>query len=312
VINTEISKQKLKPYRTEEELTIAPQQACPNAKGKLRIVMNYEPWKPPPKPKPERRTLRGIDDIPQQPTPFCLRSLSTEQDHRLWNVTFIGRSEKKLRDGIDLRLDSDDVSGIHAAIEIYGDKLRDWIVQVTDESSTSGTEVDGVPVVPGQPVAIGTGNAIRFGRGQIWILERKALKPRSRLPRAQDTLFAENEYSLHIDSLETLNTLLRCPEWVDFTEVVLERLNLLNEAPCADYIEIRDESEAILSTHQITTPEEMNDYNMADVLVELQLGGRVMFRLTSDPYLLAPMVERHRLKKEELQKRLEEREDLPE
>jgi len=311
VINTEISKQKLKPYRTEEELTLVPQQACLKAQGKLRIVMSYEPWKPAPKPKPVKRTLQGIDDIPQNPTPFCLRSLTSQVDHRLWNVTFIGRSEKKLRDGVDLRLNSDDVSSIHAAIEIYGDQLRDWVVQVTDESSTSGTEVDGVPVVPGHPVAIGTGAAIRFGRKEIWILERKALKPRSRLPKAQDTLFAENEYSLQIDSLETLNTLLRCPEWTDFTEVCLERLNLLNEAPCADFIEIRDESDTILSTHQVMTPEEMNEFNVTDILRNIDLGGRVMLRLTSDPYLLAPMVERHAQKKAELQKRIEERDDLP-
>merc|ERR1712159_704512 len=102
------------------------------------------------------------------------------------NVTFVGRSERKLRDGVDLRLDSEDVSSIHAAIEIYGDKLREWVVQVTDESSTSGTEVDGVPVVKGTPVVIDTGVAIRFGRKEMWILERKALKPRSRLPKVED------------------------------------------------------------------------------------------------------------------------------
>merc|ERR1711988_268351 len=105
-------------------------------------------------------------------------------------------------------LQSDDVSSIHAAIEIYGDSVREWVVRVTDEGSTSGTEVDGVPVKAGDPLVIGTGVALRFGRREIWILERKALKPRSRLPKAQDTLFAENEYSLHIADVETLNTLL--------------------------------------------------------------------------------------------------------
>lgn len=309
VINTEIPKQK-KPYRIEEELSILPQQACPTAKGRLRIVMSYEPWKPPPKPKPEKREVQGVEDIPQNPVPFALRSLMTNEDHRLWNVTFVGRSERKLRDGVDLRLDSEDVSSIHAAIEIYGDNLREWVIQVTDESSTSGTEVDGKLVLPGTPFVIETGAAIRFGRKEMWILERKALKPRSRLPKAQDHLFIENEYNLKISDIETLNTLLRCPEWVDFTEVFLEKMGLFNEAPCADYIEIRDDSNALISTHQVTTPEEMNDYNMVDVLRYIDLGGHIILRLTSDPYLLAPMVERHRLKKAELQKRMEEREDL--
>lgn len=310
VVDTEIKSSKLKNYKTEEELEIKPQQACLKAQGKLRIVMNYEPWKPPKKEKKQKQSLHGVGDLPKNPTPFCLRSLSTEEDHRLWNVTFIGRSEKKLRDGVDLRLDSKDVSGIHAAIEIYGDKLREWIVRVSDEGSSSGTDVDGIPCVPGKPVVIGTGAAIRFGRGEIWILERKALKPRSRLPKAQDHLFAENEYSLTISDAETLNTLLRCPEWIDFTEVILEKINLLNEAPCADYIEVKDESGTVLSAHQVTTPEEMEEYNMVDVLRHVDLGGSVLVRLTSDPYLLAPMVERNRMKKEELQKRIEEREDL--
>eukprot|EP00746_Dinoflagellata_sp_MGD_P164579 gnl/MRDRNA2_/MRDRNA2_93286_c0_seq1.p1 gnl/MRDRNA2_/MRDRNA2_93286_c0~~gnl/MRDRNA2_/MRDRNA2_93286_c0_seq1.p1 ORF type:complete len:706 (-),score=163.12 gnl/MRDRNA2_/MRDRNA2_93286_c0_seq1:176-2143(-) len=311
VINTDIAKQKLKPYRTEEELAVVPQQACLNASGKLHIVMKYEPYKPPPKPKPEKKALSGIEDIPTNPTPFCLRSLTSEEEHRLWNVTFVGRSERKLRDGVDLRLQSDDVSGIHAAIEVYGDQLREWVVRVTDEGSTSGTEVDGVPVASGGPVVIGTGAALRFGRREIWILERKALKPRSRMPKAQDTLFAENEYSLEIADVETLNTLLRCPEWTDIVEVVLEKLKLLNEAPCADYIEIRDESNTILGTHHVTTPEEMNDYQVTDILRHIDLGGRIMLRLTSDPYLLAPMVERHREKKLELQKRVAERDDIP-
>merc|ERR1711907_538387 len=113
--------------------------------------MNYEPYKPPPKPKAEKKPLQGIEDIPTNPTPFCLKSLSSGEEHRLWNVTFVGRSERKLREGVDVRLHSDDVSSIHAAIEIYGDQLREWVVRVTDEGSTSGTEVDGVPVVQGTP-----------------------------------------------------------------------------------------------------------------------------------------------------------------
>jgi len=311
LIDTEIQRQKLKPYQArEEEMTVKPQAACPTAQGKLRVMISYEPYKPPKKEKPEKRTLQGISDIPTNPTPFCLRSLSTEEEHRLWNVTFIGRSERKLREKLDLRLNSDDVSGIHAAIEIYGDQLREWVVQVTDETSTSGTQVDGVAVVPGKPVVIGIGAAIRFGHNEIWILERKALKPRSRLPKTEDVLFAENEYTMNVDSIEFLNTLLRCSEWTDLVEVVLEKLKLVNEAPCADYIEIRDESGAVLSSHQVTTPEEMNDYNTTEILRELDLGGTVMIRLTSDPYLLAPMVERHREKTLLLQKRMEEREDF--
>lgn len=116
---------------------------------------------------------------------------------------------------------------------------------------------------------------------------------------------------LLIRDTESLNMLFRTTDWVDLVELVLEMLGLPFDSPCADFIEVLDEHNSVVSSHSTSTVDEMDDYNHLQILKEIDIGMHITLRLSSDPCLHVPLQERLEFKREETERMIAERDDLP-
>lgn len=94
------------------------------------------------------------------PTVARLRNTTTSQIITLTSPCLVGRSR-----GCDLREPSPEASGEHALIRWRHGR---WCVQ--DLRSLNGTFVDGVRIVPGQPVPLDEGARLGFGQPEGYVL----------------------------------------------------------------------------------------------------------------------------------------------
>lgn len=162
------------------------------------------------------------------------------------------------------------------------------------------------------------GLVLRFGMNELWRLEAYKLFPKSEnaLPALERAArLAQEEPSamreLKVPSAQCHWALQRCDNWVSFVSVVLEWLDEPDEPPCADRIEIKDELGKTSARHQVESLDEMEAFDVKDILSEMNLGRTVRLRLTSDPQVLAPLLakmEKQRLKHEQL---INDRDDIP-
>lgn len=250
----------------------------------------------------------------RQPAPFQLRSLDTDRVHRLCAYTMIGRSKTQLDPDYDLILDSPgicDVSRVHAVIRAWqGADARAWSARVFDEKTGrgfvydeegyrqlvgGGTSVDGEPVDSTDGTEIGPGSVLRFGVNELWVVETAPLHQRLRSAemacrQAQDAEDPESIRELTVPSFSCDSALHRCGDWISIVQVVLEACNEPDEAPCADCIEVKDESGRPVSRHLAMTLEQQEAYDVKRILQDVRLGTTVRLRLSSDPLLLAPVL----------------------
>jgi len=254
----------------------------------------------------------GPDD--RKPVPFQLRSLETNRVHRLCAYTVIGRSKSFLDPKFDLILDSPgicDVSRVHAVIKAWpGADGRAWFAQLFDDKNDrgyffdeegcrvlvgGGTFVNGQPVEHASGVDVGVGAVLRFGVNELWVLESAPLHQRLRAAelacrQAQDAEDPESIRELCVPTPSCDSALKRCVDWISIVRVVLEALHQPDEAPCADVIEVKDESGRPVSRHLASTLEQQEAYDVKHILQDVRLGTTVRLRLSSDPCLLAPVL----------------------
>jgi len=269
--------------------------------------------------------LIGPDN--RSPVPFQLRSLDTNRVHRLCAYTVIGRSRSLLDVKHDLVLDSPgicDVSRVHAVIKVWpGADAQSWCARIFDDKNDrgyfyddddcrvligGGTFVDGEPVDVPTGVDISTGTVLRFGVNELWVMESAPMHQRLRAAEmacrtAQDAEDPDAIRELCIPSNSCDSALKRCGDWISIVKVVLEALHEPDEAPCADFIEVKDECGRPVSRHLASTLEQQEAYDVKSILQDVRLGATVKLRLSSDPCLLAPVlghVERERNSMEEV------------
>ncbi|MBP8805499.1 MAG: FHA domain-containing protein [Kofleriaceae bacterium] len=84
----------------------------------------------------------------------------------------LGRSRR-----CDLRLDNESVSKVHASLSY--DDARGYLV--ADEHSRNGTRVNGVTVVPGEPVALYAGAQLSLGDATYVFIDPPTLRKLARL-----------------------------------------------------------------------------------------------------------------------------------
>jgi len=293
-------------------------------KGTLTVAV--EVIVPPPPPViviPGEHVLQGD----RQPVPFLLRSLETDRQHRLAAFTRVGRSRTLLDERIDLILDSPgivDVSREHAVVKSWqGTDPNIWYMRVFDPQggkmaglgsggghAGGGTCVDNEPVDPEFGTAIKPGSVLRFGVNELWIVERAAMQQRSQIAdiacqRAVNNAVQDpstiREY--RIPSFYCSSVMQKCPDWISIVRVVLEYRLEPDEAPCVDAIEVCDEVGKSVSRHVAKTVEEQTAYPVHKILQDVRMGCTLKLRLSSDPCLMAPILEAleaHRKKMEEL------------
>lgn len=256
---------------------------------------------------PDDHPRGALDRLPTRPVPFQLRSVSNPDEvHRLRSATFIGRSGAKLRD-CDVGLRSPDVSRVHAHIKVRGDDLRGWDLRIVDESSVSGTDVDGEPVpLGGTGKKIEVGCYLRFGAKELWVLERRALHSRaSKISGADGGMHGREGLGalsgdtagwqeVRVKTLEHHQAIRRVKDWYEIVELLVEMLNSRGKIPpCADVIVLYDDRGGYVAEHKVTTPAEMEEYPVREeMLKDIHLGHIIRLHLSSEPLLLAPLVER--------------------
>eukprot|EP00933_Yihiella_yeosuensis_P030803 TRINITY_DN24374_c0_g1_i1.p1 TRINITY_DN24374_c0_g1~~TRINITY_DN24374_c0_g1_i1.p1 ORF type:complete len:585 (-),score=99.53 TRINITY_DN24374_c0_g1_i1:262-1860(-) len=252
----------------------------------------------------------------REPAPFSLRSLDHGKRHRLVAYTRIGRSERRLERGVDLILDTPgicDVGRLHAVIKcwrgidastwmarIYCDKGREGFGEGSGGGHAGGgTSVDGEAVDPKYGTALEMGCTIRFGVREMWVLEGANMAARSQEAELAANRAAANASEdparvrdLRVDSAAMESSLQRCPDWFSFVRVVLESRFEPDEPPCVDRIEVQDEVGRPVSSHECDSIELQNEYNISDILKDIVVGSTVRLRLSSDPKLLAIVLDK--------------------
>lgn len=161
----------------------------------------------------------------------------------------------------------------------------------------SGTSVDGDPVDKDIGAPVQPGSVIRFGKNELWVVECSALYSKSeRAGAAQNraVLLEEDDPALmrelHIPSIACHDALQSCKDWISIVRVVLEWLGEPDEPPCVDCIEVTDELRRTASIHQVSVFEEQQAFDVKKILCDVRLGTTLKMRLSSDPYLLAPVL----------------------
>lgn len=305
------------PYGFEGELPI--RSVAPNAK--LDVIV--EVYEPPPNDPGEHVTIQD-----RQPVPFQLRSLETNRVHRLCAYTQVGRSRRDLDPSLDLILDTpgiEDVSRVHAVVKAWqGPDISKWFVRAYSLTELDGnglaeggghagggTSVDGVPVERycGSPVE--PSGVLRFGMRELWALERVAVLHRSQKAQAAGTQARqkaeedpESVRRVPISTLAVYSALRKCTDWPSLVRVCLESIGEQDEPPCADAISVTDECGALICKHVAETVEEQEAYDVQEeVIKDINLGASLQLHLSSDPCLLAPLLQRleqqrHRLAEE--------------
>jgi len=251
----------------------------------------------------------------RQPVPFQLCSLETGRVHRLLGFTRVGRSSTQLDPAADLTFGdagNSDISRVHAVIKAWcDDTLNNWQVRVYDEKGGAGyalgpggghagggTSVDGEPVDAEVGSALEVGGVVRFGINEFWTLSTASMhlrrKEGAKASSHASALAAEDPTTireLKVPSIACHNTLKDCRNWISLVEVLLEWLGEADEPACADSIEVQDETGRPISRHDAVTLQEQKSYDVQLVLNDVRLGTTLRLRLSSDPYLLAPVLE---------------------
>jgi hypothetical protein len=173
------------------------------------------------------KDLDKVDPIPDDLTFFLLRSVQDERTtHRLRSVTFVGRSERRLRPGIDLLLDLPDISRIHARFEVIGDVSATATIRLFDEGSFGGTFVNGEPVFSvGKQVFVGS--VLKFGQHAMFVLEfNKSLLSASPGAALRPSTSSADSVDIFIKDIHSLGALRRCRLFVELHAVVHELLHI--------------------------------------------------------------------------------------
>lgn len=149
--------------------------------------------------KPKETVVDPAEDIGpenREPVPFQLCCLETGRRHRLNAFTQVGRSTTQLDPLLDLILNTpgnNDVSRVHATIKSWrGQDPNAWYVRIYDTKggglmgqgpggghAGGGTSIDGRAVDALHGTMLEAGSILRFGRRELWALERSALHPKS-------------------------------------------------------------------------------------------------------------------------------------
>jgi len=126
-----------------------------------------------------------------------------------------------------------------------------------------GTSVGNVQVDGICGIEIHSGDTIRFGINESWLLDKVSLFPRSNMAMAAVKIIsgkaAEDPTeirNLRIPNIASHHALQGCMTWFDLSRVVLEWLGEPDEPPCVDAIEVLDEVGALMSRHEAATLEE--------------------------------------------------------
>mmetsp|Transcript_46030 Transcript_46030/g.109574 ORF Transcript_46030/g.109574 Transcript_46030/m.109574 type:complete len:389 (+) Transcript_46030:70-1236(+) len=266
--------------------------------------------------------------------PFQLRSVETGKRHPLRLLTRVGRSSKQVNPDADLVVSglSMDVSRIHCYIHTSLIEAPDvWEVRVFDAKGGGGhgkgpgggfgdgggTVVDSVPVDPEYGTVVEPGAVLRFGVNELWVLEQASLFSKGEFTgspkRLNGTAHVQETYQsreIIISSANALHTFERCTSWIDIVQVILDLLDLLEEPPCADRIEVVDERGPVISSFAAKTLDAMLNFNVAPLLEEVKFGRSVRVRLFSEPSVLEPLLAHLEREKAALQLELERRPDV--
>jgi len=261
----------------------------------------------------------GVSPSDKEPVPFKLRNLENGRSHRLAAYTLIGRSRNHLDENIDLVLNSPgicDVSRVHACIKAWPSvDGQTWSVHVYTQAPTMGTGlyptmdggrsrsnggtfVDGEPVDEVNGTRLKPGCVLRFGVNELWVLDNAPLHQRSRAAQIAARHVELNENTdpsfvrdLKVPSFSCDAALHRCQDWISIVRVVLEACNEPDEPPCVDCIEVSDEAGRLASRHEAQTVEEQQAYPVERILCDVRLGTTIRLHLSSDPLLIAPVLQ---------------------
>jgi len=267
-----------------------------------------------------------VTQAESQRIPFRIRSLETDRVHNLRGYTQIGRSKKLLHPERDLIISqlSGDVGRIHAYIKaillpdqqtylvrVYEYAERDREGNVLRDRQRHLTSVDGNEVDDWVGLAIQPGCIMRFGKQELWVLEASSLLTQSERGAAANrraNVNSEDDPStmrvLEIPSVACHDALHACKDWISFVRVSLEWLNEPDEPPCVDKIEVVDERGHVGGCQYFAASfEEQQAFDIKRIVGDVRLGTTLRLRLSSDPFLLAPVL----TYLEELQKWLAER-----
>jgi len=294
-------------------------------KGNLTFAVELEMPLPPKQNDPAEH----ITSEHRNPAPFQLRCMDTGRTHRLACWTVVGRSARHLDPRYDLVLDSpgnEDVARTdHCLIKCWsGADPASWRARVYNfhqvgrgvgfgaggGHSAGGTSVDNQPVVDEWGVELVPGSVLRFGVREMWVVEKAVLYQKSRVGEAAAARARINSTEepgsireLRVPSTACNNALQHCSDWDSLVRVVLEWCGEPDEPPCCDAIEVLDECGTRSGRWEALTLEEQEAFDMHAILREVRMGCTLRLRLSSDPYLLAPIigkVEKHNKVMEEL------------
>jgi len=223
--------------------------------------------------------------LPLKQQPYVLRNLETNKIHRLREVIFVGRSQKKLREGVDLRIDHCEISRIHCSIQVNENGIFLF------PESKGEVHVDGIPVTEGNSKPMQVGTTIRFGETSMWVIERATLFKPHRHKTEKDPLDLGEWIEVRIKSRGDYDTLKRCTNWLIFMEVLLDMAPECPQsakiAPCIDGIEILDNEEPVVNIGPISY-EEMVNFDMSKIHDVMRGEGQILRgHLSADPLKLA-------------------------
>lgn len=174
----------------------------------------------------------------------------------------------------------------------------------------------GKPVVVEQDAEepLYSGDVIRFGARELWVVERASLHPKSALAGAAVRRAHGYEIEDPVDVREfTVHTpqchwaIQRCKSWTSLVQVVLEYLKEPDEPPCVDYIEVKDERGQVVSTHTAVTLEEAVAYDVKLITRDIRKGCVIHIRLSSDPCYIAPLLDMLDRQETELEEKMANR-----
>lgn len=227
-------------------------------------------------------TAKGL---PLKQVPYLIRNLETQKTHRLREALFIGRSQTKMREGIDLIIDNCEISRIHASIQV-----NEYGIFIFREGHGI-VHVDGFPLEEGASKQLMVGTFIRFGETSMWVVERASLFKPHKSSVEKDPLDLGQWVETRIHSKGDSDTLKRSQDWFGFIEALLDiTLDCPPSAkvsPCVDAVVIEDNGEQIAEYGPLSF-EEMVAFDISDIKDVFRGEGQV-FRshLSTDPLKLS-------------------------
>lgn len=99
---------------------------------------------------------------------------------------------------------------------------------------------------------------------------------------------------VRVKTQEHHQAIRRVKDWYDLVELLVEMLNSRGKIPpCADKILLYDDKGGFCAEHQVSSPKEMEEYEVRELMLkDIHLGHIIKLHLSSEPLLLAPLVER--------------------